>query len=374
MSRGKKCAIGVGLFVILAGAGAWYRSSLMAWWFVAELAQAATPEDRARCVKRVTSLDMAAVPRLLDLLRRTEESCCQNAGAALVHLGNVWGEEDPRTLAVVQQFESGLDSFSVAGQKSCLEVTVELLRCRRPDSPAPPAALMLAAGNLLKQAADRGELRAPALSLAGGLVERAHPGQWLDLCRTLALHGLKDADPSHRVLAIHLTLHAARRAQSDWLHHVVPLLRDPAARVRRAAVVTLGAARETVSEDDLLALLHDDDLEVCRLCETALRSRGLTENHILLGKLISDERATARLEVFQHLQRAADLEPGVWLRRLCQDSSAAVRAAAIRAAMTQTRVDLRSHVVHMAQQDPSPTVRQVAQHYLGRPPARGEHD
>jgi hypothetical protein len=96
----------------------------------------------------------------------------------------------------------------------------------------------------------------------------------------------------------------------------------------------------------------------------------LSENHILLARLISDERASARLEVFEHLQHASDLEPGVWLRRLSQDASPAVRAAAIRAAMSQTRVDLRPRILEMAQRDPSPTVRHMAQHYLSRRPTK----
>ncbi len=140
--------------------------------------------------------------------------------------------------------------------------------------------------------------------------------------------------------------------------------RPPSAGPRSIA---LGPAPELVSDDELLPLLHDPDEDVQNLCELALRSRGLQENHIVLARLISDTRPTARLQVLQHLRDATDLEPGVWLRRLCQGPEPAVRAAGIRAASAQSEVDLRSCLQEMAEQDPSPTVKQLAQIYLARP-------
>jgi hypothetical protein len=147
---------------------------------------------------------------------------------------------------------------------------------------------------------------------------------------------------------------------------VVPLLKDDAALVRKTALLAVGPARELVSDDDLLALLHDPDEEVQSLCELALRGRGLSETHISLARLIGDARPAARLQVLDHLREAGDLEPGVWLRRLCQDPAPAVRAAAVRAAVAQSHIDLRPCLSEMAQQDPSPTVRQLARHYLTR--------
>jgi hypothetical protein len=105
---------------------------------------------------------------------------------------------------------------------------------------------------------------------------------------------------------------------------------------------------------------------VQNLCELALRSRGLTESHILLARLISDDRPSARLQVLRHLRDASDLDVGLWLRRLCQDSAPAVRAAAVRAAAAQSDVDLRQCLDEMAREDSSPTVRQLAGHYLSR--------
>ncbi len=134
--------------------------------------------------------------------------------------------------------------------------------------------------------------------------------------------------------------------------------------MRKNALLALGSAPAVLSDEDLLPLLHDPDDEVQNLCELALRSRGLQENHILLARYISDARPAARLRVVELLRETHDLEPGVWLRRLCQDPAPAVRAAAIRAAVSQSQVDMRACLTDMAEEDPSLTVRQLAAHYL----------
>jgi len=141
-------------------------------------------------------------------------------------------------------------------------------------------------------------------------------------------------------------------------------LRDRSPVVRRAALVAVAPANEVVSEEDLIPLLHDDDAEVQRLCEAVLRSRGLSEEHLELARLISDSSPKARLRVLERLGRAQDLDPAAWLRRLSQDPSPAVRAAAVRAAAGYPKVDLSDRLREMANSDPSETVRQNAQHYL----------
>jgi len=68
--------------------------------------------------------------------------------------------------------------------------------------------------------------------------------------------------------------------------------------------------------------------------------------------------------VIESLQDTPDLDPGVWIRRLSHDPVPAVRAAAAREATNQTQVDLSGRIEQMAQNDPSPTVQQVARYYL----------
>jgi HEAT repeat protein len=149
------------------------------------------------------------------------------------------------------------------------------------------------------------------------------------------------------------------------LNSVVPLFKDLAPEVRRAAVLAIGLAEDTVGVQEMLPLLHDEDAEVRRLCEAALRGRGLLDSHIKLAKLISDAQPSQRIKVVHHLNDADDLDSGTWLLHLSQDQSPAVRAAAIRfAANDPATADFQPRLLQMAQQDPSPTVRQLAAYYL----------
>jgi hypothetical protein len=160
------------------------------------------------------------------------------------------------------------------------------------------------------------------------------------------------------------------RREIEMHEHVVPLLNDPAPEVRQAAMLAVGPSSEVLATDDLLRWLHDPDADVRRLCEGALRSRGLHEDHVRLGRLMTDSRAGVRLQVVDCLRESSDLEPGVWLRRLSHDPAPAVRAAAVRAASEQTALDLTDRLEQMAENDPSPTVRQLARHYLDSPDPR----
>src|SRR5205085_1417917 len=140
-----------------------------------------------------------------------------------------------------------------------------------------------------KMAAKGEVLGVPTLRVAAALLEQA-PQQWLEPCRTLTLTGLGAADAVTRVAAIQLALRQPLRQDLEVLAKVVPLLKDDAAQVRKTALLALGPAREVVRDDDLLPLLHDRDDEVQNLCELALRGRGLPENHIVLARLISDDK------------------------------------------------------------------------------------
>jgi hypothetical protein len=351
----------------LLGATAWrQRKPFLASHYVARLSQA-EDADRESWVAEVVALDEAAVPALLAALASGDKKTCANLESALVGLARNWGAEDPRSQALLEQVAVRFESLPVFAKNAALQIPVVILRKTPEKNKASPAVTRLA-GELLTAATKAEGLRVAALHLAGAVVERVPHGQWLDVCRGLALQGLAAADVQTRAAAVQLVLRAPLRQENDLVTKVVPLLKDSAALVRKSALVVLGPARELVSDDDLLPLLHDPDDEVQNLCELALRGRGLQENHILLARLISDERPGARLEVLHHLREATDLEPGVWLRRLCQDPAPAVRAAAVRAAVSQSRVDLRSCLDEMAQQDPSPTVRQLAGHYLRRSP------
>src|SRR5262249_18071867 len=76
--------------------------------------------------------------------------------------------------------------------------------------------------------------------------------------RPLAGAGLAGGEPLNRLRAVRLALYPGM----DLLEHVAGLLGDPAAEVRRAALLAVGPAGQAVRDEALLPALHDPDPEV----------------------------------------------------------------------------------------------------------------
>jgi HEAT repeat protein len=363
--RGKKGLTVLALLLVLAAVAWINRTPLLSWYYLRGLA-AAGEEDRASWAECVAGLDEAALPELFEFLERPEPGTCANAEAALACLGRRWGNSDVRSLRLLEQLAERFARFSVPGREAVLELAIVTLRPG--EGQPPPAEPGIALLNAAAPAAEQG-VRSRALALAETLAGRA-AGRWPDLYRDLVRKGLAADDADGRVRAARLTLQPPLRNDASLLASVVPLLRDARPEVRRAALLAVGLAEQTIREDDLLPLLHDSDADVRRLCEAALRGRGLQESHLRLARLISNPEPSARLQVLRHLHEAEDLEPGVWLRRLSHDPDWAVRVAAMRAAAENPQVDLSDRLRAMRDSDPSETVRQLAAYYLQRRPAR----
>jgi HEAT repeat protein len=156
----------------------------------------------------------------------------------------------------------------------------------------------------------------------------------------------------------------ALRPGVELLEPVAGLLGDHSVEVRRAAILAVGPADKAVLDETLLPCLRDPDPEVRRLCEAALRGRGLNDDHLRLSRLLIDPQPAVRLQVLDHLGRTTDLEPGIWLRRLSHDPAPSVRAAAARVMGQQHLLDLTDRLDQMARSDPSPSVSYLAQFYL----------
>jgi len=131
----------------------------------------------------------------------------------------------------------------------------------------------------------------------------------------------------------------------NLLPPLLGLLRDPAPEVRRAVVLALGPVPEAISDETLLTCLHDADAQVRQTTRSALIARGLPPEQVELGRLLT------------HAQQ-------VWLRRLSDDRSAAVRAAAVRALAAMPESGSNDRLEEMARSDPSPTVARIARYYL----------
>ena len=78
---------------------------------------------------------------------------------------------------------------------------------------------------------------------------------------------------------------------------------------------------------------------------------------------MADPKPTKRLEVLDHLSATRDIDPALWLRKLSNDPSAAVRAAAMRAMAQETGGELGERVGQVWKIDPSQSVNKLAGYY-----------
>jgi HEAT repeat protein len=347
------------------------RKPLLARYYVYRLSQA-SEVTRNLWAERIMALDTDALPPLLRCLKNEDSPACRNALDVLARLTRRFDIDEAKRLALADQLANGFAERSPSAQQLVLDLAALLVRPSGQAGPV-PAGLVPAAGRLVETAvqADDKRVRAKTLALAALLLSPGEQPAVVASCQE-AIHAcLHDPEPENRIRALNLAGHP----HVNLVDQAVPLLRDPVPEVRRAAMLALGPAPEMVATDDLLHWLHDSDAKVRTLCETALRGRGLREDHLRLGRLITDPQPKVRLQVPENLHRTQELDPGVWLRRLSHDPVPAVRAAAIRSATEQPMVDLRDRIEQMVQNDPSPTVRQVARYYLScrsskQPPTR----
>lgn len=341
-----------------AAAGAWWgHDSILAWYYVQGLSRA-TDDEREAWVERVVGADSAAVPGLVRCLECQDSQVCRNSQAALVRLWALWPADDFRRSDFLTRLGDAFGRLSLSGQHTVLRLQNDWLE-------SAPAADLIACGLRVLPLAGRSldrDVRSAAMTLAGAILQCDRRPDSVAACQETIRQGFQDAETENRLLAVRLAV----RAEVHLLPQVAPLLDDASAAVRQAALLALGPAGDAITTDDLLRSLHDTDADVRRLCEATLRGRGLRTQDLALGRLISDPQPSVRLRVFETLQRANDLEPGVWLKRMSHDPVAAVRAAAIRAATEQAHLDLTDRLQQMAQNDPSSTVRQLAAFYLTR--------
>jgi hypothetical protein len=350
---------GTFLLLIAAVSGAWLcRTPLMARYSVYRLTHSEEGQQ-GPWLERVAGLDEAAIAPLVDVMRREDERGCANSKEALAFLGKRWGLEDSRTGNLVDLLADGFSGFSRSGQCQTLDLAAgwfQLARGAIGGGPIRDACVRLVGES--SRAPDP-EVHSHALRLGEVMLARSPHGQELHACRQLTRACFRDEESANRIAAIHLASHP----EVSLLQPASGLLDDGDPLVRRAAMLAVGSAPEAISSDDLLRWLHDPDQEVKRLCEAALRGRGLQEAQLKLGRLLTDPEPRSRLQVLEYVRHHSELEPGLWLRRLSHDPSAAIRAAAVRTAAEMRLVSLADRLGQMATTDPSPTVRQMAAYY-----------
>jgi hypothetical protein len=357
--RKQKWIVAALLLLGMASAAWTQRQPVLAWYYVRSLARA-DEAGRERWLRRLQSLGEAAAPALLDGLARPDAGACANVRAALLSLAEHWGASDPRTVQLASRLSLEFSRFSPAGRRQVLELAADLFG--RVERGLSIEELATAGHRLVMQAADDDDpkLQEAALGLAVAILTRPSEPETSAAIRELTRACLHSQEPRCRVRAVQLAL----QPDVPMLEEVVPLLNDPAAEVRRAAMLAVGTASTVILEDALLPSLHDPDAEVRQLCEKALIARGSSRENIQLGRLLTDPQPLQRLEVLEPLARRSELDTGLWLRRLSYDPNPAVRVAALRAMSERSPSDFKDRIEEMAQSDPSPTVCDVAQKYL----------
>lgn len=311
--RGLGFVLGLGC-LLLAGLAAWQRHFLLTQYHLYKLDRAGDT-DRDCHIDALCRLGEAAIPGLLDRLQRDEAFVTSAVAPALTRLGQSWPADDPRRARLAEQLANRYAAFSPSGQACALDLVPELIP----------------AGDAARTA-----------------------------CRELTRLGLGHTAAEQRIAAVRLAL----RQDIGHLEAVKPLLNDPAAEVRRAALLAVGPHAAVVPDDDLIHWLHDADAEVRRLCRTALRSRGLRERDVEMGRLLTSPDPLERMKLFRELDEDTDVDVGVWLARLSQDPVPAVRAAAARHAAERQVESFGERLRAMAETDPDETIRQLARTFL----------
>lgn len=331
------------------------RARLEAWYQVRLLAEA-SDEAAPPTIARLVALGDGGLAGVLGGLSRDDERLCGRLEQVLYG----FEKQDPESVpleTVYRGLSNGFPAFQLAGQQAVLRFTGTVLAEPEITSVPPPLADILVAALQSGHTA----VRVQALIQARLLCRLTQP-ELHQKVRDLVQLGLRDQDVDARTQAVRLAVQVGPDLRSE----VMRALEDPSAPVRQAAIMAIGNIPELIASDDLFRWLHDPDAEVRRLCEQALRNRGLLDSHLKLGRLLTDTRAPMRLLVVEQLRRTPDLAPAIWLRRLSHDTNPAVRAAALRGAAEDREIDFQDRLQQMAQNDPSATVKQLAQHYLKR--------
>src|SRR5207248_9688767 len=145
------------------------RSSLWAWYCVHKLAAAKAGELQI-WAERIAALDIAAVPKLLGYLSRTDAAACGNTEAGLLEIVRQWEPGDPRRADLAHSLAAGFATFSVPGQQAALTIQANLLQGTAANPPG--LDLLRATTRMLVEASSVSdtEVRSKALVLAAGLI------------------------------------------------------------------------------------------------------------------------------------------------------------------------------------------------------------
>ena len=213
--------------------------------------------------------------------------------------------------------------------------------------------------------------RGAILELLPDLVKRGGVASAVK-CRDVVAAGLQMSSARSRIASIRAAIHPHIRLREA----ILPLLHATEPEVRRMALFAVGPASDddpVISDEELFSWLHDSDADVRQVCFDALMSRGRSESEIDLGRRLTDPSAAVRLKLLLDLREDVEIaDPEPWLERLSHDSEPGIRAGAARVAAeiaSSRHLNITIWVNRLADADPEPSVRRIAQLYQSSPPA-----
>jgi HEAT repeat protein len=142
----------------------------------------------------------------------------------------------------------------------------------------------------------------------------------------------------------------------------VAYLADPSINVRRQVLLSFTGRPRLLTDDMLLKAVHDVDDGIREAAKTTLKVRGLSDELISLGSLMTSPKADQRASVIALVKDRTDIDPIVWLLQLSRDADESVRLHAVKAladSQPQT-VAVKLRIVEMARTDGSQQVRDAA--------------
>jgi hypothetical protein len=209
-------------------------------------------------------------------------------------------------------------------------------------------------------------VQAAALQMSVGILKQNPTPEVMGSIKQLVSAGAKSESSLVQIQAITVALNP----KTDCLQEVAICLKSPHREVRQAAILALGPASETTMDEVLLPSLHDEDQTIVHLTETALQARGLREDQIRLGKLMADPKPVKRLEVLDHLSATRDIDPMIWLKKMSNDPSPAVRAAAARALNQERTSPSENQTAKASLREMNETVKKLDSFYKEYPTSK----
>ncbi|MDG3006660.1 HEAT repeat domain-containing protein [Paludisphaera mucosa] len=190
-------------------------------------------------------------------------------------------------------------------------------------------------------------------------IEERNIAEWKEAMHHPVVRCLASADVRTRAAAVYslgfLLVDSAAAPAMAYLD-------DPAVEVRRQCVISFAGRPALLTEDLLLQRVHDSDGALRDAAFAALKLRGLNQEQISLGALMTSPRADQRASVVALVKDRTDIDPVVWLLRLTHDADETVRIHAVEALGARKAGDasVKRRIVEMAQSDASQEVRQAA--------------